>query len=155
MTFEKIIIYKNLTLLWISWVLLYLGINEQVFYAYLVLLLIDFLVWFIKGFVLKKLSSWKAIRGFFRKLSLILLVLAVWVLWKILDYNIWPLLAFIFTGLWLAEIISIIRNVVVINNWDNKSEQSAVSKFLKQLAKVFEKQQDNNLNNISNGKTKK
>lgn len=105
----------------------YLWIDHQVFLLYTLLLFVDFITWIAKWWVMKNLSSSKAISWFLWKFLMLLVIFSFWVFWKINDYDMSYILSWTFLALSLAELYSILANVYEIKTRKILPEYDAVA----------------------------
>ena len=119
----------------------YAGIPEKTFVVMIILMTVDTLTGIWKGYILKELSSSPITTGILRKSGILIALYMIF-----LGNSIVPELGFIanlFVGLFvLAELISIVGNILAIREKYKISEHDAliqVSEVLKDLFKKSEK----------------
>lgn len=124
----------------------YAGIPEKTFVVMIILMTVDTLTGIWKGYILKELSSSPITTGILRKSGILIALYMIF-----LGNSIVPELGFIanlFVGLFvLAELISIVGNIVAIREKYKISEHDAliqVSEVLKDLFKKKGKIDDGN-----------
>ncbi|MFW2306500.1 phage holin family protein [Aliarcobacter butzleri] len=124
----------------------YAGIPEKTFVVMIILMTVDTLTGIWKGYILKELSSSPITTGILRKSGILIALYMIF-----LGNSIVPELGFIanlFVGLFvLAELISIVGNIVAIREKYKISEHDAliqVSEILKDLFKKKGKVDDGN-----------
>ncbi|MFW2600146.1 phage holin family protein [Aliarcobacter butzleri] len=124
----------------------YAGIPEKTFVVMIILMTVDTLTGIWKGYILKELSSSPITTGILRKSGILIALYMIF-----LGNSIVPELGFIanlFVGLFvLAELISIVGNIVAIRERYKISEHDAliqVSEVLKDLFKKKGKIDDGN-----------
>lgn len=124
----------------------YAGIPEKTFVVMIILMTVDTLTGIWKGYILKELSSSPITTGILRKSGILIALYMIF-----LGNSIAPELGFIanlFVGLFvLAELISIVGNIVAIREKYKISEHDAliqVSEVLKDLFKKKGKIDDGN-----------
>ncbi|WP_193215440.1 phage holin family protein [Aliarcobacter butzleri] len=124
----------------------YAGIPEKTFVVMIILMTVDTLTGIWKGYILKELSSSPITTGILRKSGILIALYMIF-----LGNSIVPELGFIanlFVGLFvLAELISIVGNIVAIREKYKISEHDAliqVSAVLKDLFKKKGKIDDGN-----------
>ncbi|PZP12129.1 MAG: hypothetical protein DI602_10175 [Aliarcobacter butzleri] len=124
----------------------YAGIPEKTFVVMIILMTVDTLTGIWKGYILKELSSSPITTGILRKSGILIALYMIF-----LGNSIVPELGFIanlFVGLFvLAELISIVGNIVAIREKYKISEHDAliqVSEVLKDLFKKRGKIDDGN-----------
>ena len=124
----------------------YAGIPEKTFVVMIILMTVDTLTGIWKGYILKELSSSPITTGILRKSGILIALYMIF-----LGNSIVPELGFIanlFVGLFvLAELISIVGNIVAIREKYKVSEHDAliqVSEVLKDLFKKKGKIDDGN-----------
>ncbi|MCT7576417.1 phage holin family protein [Aliarcobacter butzleri] len=124
----------------------YAGIPEKTFVVMIILMTVDTLTGIWKGYILKELSSSPITTGIIKKSGLLIALYMIF-----LGVSIVPELNFIgnlFVGMFiLAELISIVGNIVAIREKYKVSEHDAliqVSEILKDLFKKKGKVDDGN-----------
>ncbi|MCT7637086.1 phage holin family protein [Aliarcobacter butzleri] len=124
----------------------YAGIPEKTFVVMIILMTVDTLTGIWKGYILKELSSSPITTGIIKKSGLLIALYMIF-----LGVSVVPELNFIgnlFVGMFiLAELISIVGNIVAIREKYKISEHDAllqVSEVLKDLFKKKGKTDDGN-----------
>ncbi|WP_418180737.1 phage holin family protein [Aliarcobacter lanthieri] len=134
------VLLKLYFLVFYSYILItldYAGIPHKTFFVLCILMTVDTLTGIYKGYILKELSSHPITTGIIKKSGLLIALYMIF-----LGISVVPELSFIanlFVGLFIiAELISIVGNIVVIREKHKVSEHDAllqVSEILKDLFK--------------------
>jgi len=113
----------------------YLNIKDTQICILAILMIIDFIFWVWKQFILDKkdITSHKAWLWAVKKISTLILVLSFALMFKWIEidwtfYITWVLAIFI-----MAETYSIIQNVYTIRTWKIATEYDVVSKIIKAI----------------------
>ncbi|MDY0192620.1 MAG: phage holin family protein [Aliarcobacter butzleri] len=116
----------------------YAGIPEKTFVVMIILMTVDTLTGIWKGYILKELSSSPITTGILRKSGILIALYMIF-----LGNSIVPELGFIanlFVGLFvLAELISIVGNIVAIREKYKISEHDALIQVSEVLKDLFRK----------------
>ena len=116
----------------------YAGIPEKTFVVMIILMTVDTLTGIWKGYILKELSSSPITTGILRKSGILIALYMIF-----LGNSIVPELGFIanlFVGLFvLAELISIVGNIVAIREKYKISEHDALLQVSEVLKDLFKK----------------
>ncbi|MDN5061377.1 phage holin family protein [Aliarcobacter butzleri] len=116
----------------------YAGIPEKTFIVMIILMTVDTLTGIWKGYILKELSSSPITTGILRKSGILIALYMIF-----LGNSIVPELGFIanlFVGLFvLAELISIVGNIVAIREKYKISEHDALIQVSEVLKDLFKK----------------
>lgn len=133
----------------------YLDIPSEQFLILAVLMVIDFMAWISKQYVLdpKEITSHRASIWALKKAWILIIVLALsltlnWVwFWEKNDY----IVAFLGV-LIMSEMYSIIQNVYTMRTWQKVSEYDALSIIIKKLWDIFVAMIERSLESISKKK---
>ncbi|KLE02205.1 phage holin family protein, partial [Aliarcobacter butzleri] len=116
----------------------YAGIPEKTFVVMIILMTVDIVTGIWKGYILKELSSSPITTGILRKSGILIALYMIF-----LGNSIVPELGFIanlFVGLFvLAELISIVGNIVAIREKYKISEHDALIQVSEVLKDLFKK----------------
>ena len=135
---------------WYIWAIAffeYLNIIDTQFYILSVLLVIDFITWVWKQFVIdrKEIRSLKAWVWIIKKVTILLVFLSVWLMFKWLDIDSSAYLRAIWGILIMAETYSIIQNTYTIRTGKLLPEFDVISLLLKNMWKMIENYLNNKL----------
>lgn len=129
------IAYITSTCIWIM-----LWKHEVLFIVLTSAMLFDTLFGVLKSLRLKNFNSWTLWRWAVSKLAILSFILFIWIVWThaypALQWNenvIW----WLFWILLVAEIISILQNIIVIKTWEHIEEYDAVTDTLRFIHKTI------------------
>lgn len=148
---------KILWYIWAIWVFDILNIPETQFTILAILMLIDFILWIWRRYIInkKEITSHKAWLWAFKKVSTLLVFLAIALVLK--RVNIWNqmYLNTIISIFIISELYSIIWNTYSIRTWNQIKEYDVISKFLMIIWNFIWKYLDEQINETNKQMNKK
>jgi phage-related holin len=118
----------------------YLNIIDTQFYILWILMIIDFIAWISKQYVLDKsgITSKQAWLWLIKKVLVLMVFLSIALMFKWLDLDSEAYLKAIASILIMAETYSIIQNAYTVRSWKELPEFDAVSLLLKKMGEIIE-----------------
>jgi len=118
----------------------YLNIIDTQFYILWILMIIDFIAWISKQYVLSKkhITSQKAWLWLIKKVLVLMVFLSIALMFKWLDLDSWAYLKAIASILIMSETYSIIQNTYTVRSWQELPEFDAISLLLKKMGELIE-----------------
>jgi len=132
----------------------FLHITDMQFYILWVLMVLDFILWIWKQYVVNKqeITSHKAWLWVIKKVSTLIVFLSIALMfrWIWIDWDFY--LNAIISIFIMSETYSVIQNVYTIRTWKLITEYDAISKVLMFVSWMIWKAMDNKIDDLSNKK---